>query len=167
MRCTNPNPQPFLEFELVEVVGDLGTTLPRKYVHAVVHHSHGEIAASRGAVPALIDFLPLGVSAGEIDGPHVVEACVTVIAGENPQTVVEDGGTVGGASRGEIPGDPVLPIDPLTSGELILVEVVLIAEIRIGVDVPGVATEDEHTVVEDNRRVMVAWGRRGTYNRVL
>ena len=162
MRRTNPNPQPLFELELVEVVGDLGPTLPRKHVHAVVYHGHGKIAASRGAVPALINFLPLGVGAGEINGPHVVEACVTIIACENPQTVVKDGGTMGGTSWGEIPSNPVFPVDPLAGGELVLVEVVFVAEIRVGVDVSGVAAKDEHAVVEDNCRVMVAWGGRGT-----
>ena len=129
MRCTNSDPQPLLELKLVEVVGDLGPTLPRKDVHAVLHHSHGEIAASRGAVPTLINFLPLRVGASEIDRPHVIEACVAIVACKNPQAIVEDGGTVGRASRGEVPGNPVFPVDPLAGGELVLVEVVFVAEI--------------------------------------
>ena len=68
---------------------------------------------------------------------------------------------MGGASRGEFPCYPVFPVDPLAGREFVLVEVILVAEVGVGVDVSGVAAEDKHTVVEDDGRVVIArgWGR--------
>ena len=75
---------------------------------------------------------------------------MTIVASENPQAIVEDGCTVGGASRGEVPSNPVFPVDPLASGELVLIEVIFIAKVGVGVDVACVAAKDEHTVIEDD-----------------
>ena len=67
MRRTDSNPELLLELKLVEVVGDLGSTLAREDIHTVVDNGHGEIATRRGAVPTLYDLLPLRLGAGEID----------------------------------------------------------------------------------------------------
>lgn len=50
----NPgNSRLVLEFELEEVVGDLGSALPREHEHLVPAHSHREVAAGRGNLPTL------------------------------------------------------------------------------------------------------------------
>lgn len=86
---------------------------------------------------------------------------MSIIAGKYPQSVVEDGCTVGRASRGEVPRDPVFPVDPLAGGEFVLVQVVLVSQVRVGVDVARVAAKHEHAIVEDHSRVVIARGRRG------
>lgn len=50
----NPgNSRLVLEFELEEVVGYLGSTLPREHEHLIPAHSHREVAAGWGDLPTL------------------------------------------------------------------------------------------------------------------
>ena len=63
---------------------------------------------------------------------------------------------------GEVPGNLVLPVDPLAGGELVFIQVVLVSQVGVGVDVTSVAPKHKHAVLEDHGRVVVAWGRRGT-----
>ena len=156
----DPEPLPLVEIELVQVVGDLGPALPRKHVHAVVHNHHGEVATSWGVVPSLLDLLPLGLARLEVDGPHVVEAGVAVVAGEYPHLVLVHDGAVPGPRRRQGSRHPVFPAHPLRRGELVLVEVVLVAQVRVRVDVSRVAAEDEHAAFVHNGGVVVSWGRR-------
>ena len=95
MRCTDADPEPILELELVKVVGDLGSTLPREDIHAVVDNCHGEVAAGWGAVPTLLDLFPLWLRAGQVNRPHVIKTSVPVVPRKDPQPVVEDGSSVG------------------------------------------------------------------------
>ena len=158
---TDANPQALLEEKLVQVVGDFCAALTRENEHAIVDDSCREVAASGGAVSSLDDHLPLRLSAGEIDAPHVIESSVTVVTSKDPQSVVVDDSTVGRASGWQRANDPVLPIDPLAGLELVLKEVVLVTEVGVGVDVARVATEYKHAVTKHNRGMVVAgsWGR--------
>ena len=156
----NPHPDPLFELELVEVVCDSGSALPREDVHAVADDRHGEVAAGRRAVSALWDLLPLGLIREDVHRPHVVESHVPVVPCKDPQLVLEYSRPVGRSGRGERPCNLVLPIDPLAGGELVLKEVVLVPQVRVGVDVARVAAEHEHTVPENDGGVVVP-GRRG------
>ena len=154
--CADADPHPLQKLELVEIVGDLGPTLAGEDVHALVHHGHREVAAGRRAVACLVNLLPLRLPQEEVDGPHIIQPGVPIIASKDPELVVKDGCPMCRAGRGQDTGDLVLPVNPLAGGELVLKQVILVAQVRVGVDVSRVASKDEHAVLEDNSRVVVA-----------
>ena len=87
----------------------------------------------------------------ELNRPHFVEARVAVVAGEYVHGVVVDDGAVGGARRRRIAR---IPRHPVAGGEAVLVQVVLVAQVRVRVQVARVASENKHAVVVDNGRVV-------------
>lgn len=60
---------------------------------------------------------------------------------------------MGGSWNGSSPD--VFPLYPLARVELVLKEIVLVGQIRVGVYVAGVAAEDEHGRIMDDGGVMV------------
>ena len=115
------DPLPLLERVLVQVVGDLCTTLSRKHIHAVVHDNHGEVAARGRVVPFLFNLLPLGLTCLKVESPHVVQAGVPVVSGEYPHPVLVYDGAVPGPGRRKGPRHLVFPAHPLRGGEPVLV----------------------------------------------
>jgi len=64
--------------------------------------------------------------------------------------VIVDNGAVGSSGhRRRTASLGCLPLTPLAAAELVLVEVVLVAQIRVGVEVACVAAKDEHAVLVD------------------
>jgi len=142
-------PRLVLEFELEEVVGYLGSALPREHKHLVPAHGHREVAAGRRDLAALSHLLPAcELPVLEANGPHVIQPGIAIISSEDPQLVTIHRGAVGG------PGDwqPSfnLPLRPLASCKLIFKKVVFILQVRIGINVPSVAPEDKHAAPIDN-----------------
>jgi len=71
--------------------------------------------------------------------------------------VIVDNGAVGSSGhRRRTANLGCLPLTPLAAAELVLVEVVLVAQIRVGVEVACVAAKDEHAVLVDACGVVVA-----------
>ena len=47
------------------------------------------------------------------------------------------------------------PLDPLTGGKLVLVQIVFVGEITVAVDIACVATEHEHAALVNDGRVVI------------
>lgn len=70
-----------------------------------------------------------------------------------------NGGSVSTSWHWRLSGE--FPLDPLSILlELVFEQIVFIRQIRIGMNVAGVAAEHEHRVLVHNGRVMIAWCRR-------
>jgi len=155
----NARPPTLPEMKLEQIVGGLGAGLTGKDEHGVSGDGDREVAASRRriAVTLLSHFLPMQRSGSQGNGPHVVEARVAVVSGEDPEFGVVNAGAVSGASDGYASFKS--PFHPLAGGELIFVEVVLVGEITVAVNVARVTAENEHAALMHDGRVVIS-GRR-------
>lgn len=104
----------FLEIELKQCISYLKPTLSGKNVHAPIFSDcYGKIAARRRTFSLLHNFFPLmWVRGVQGNRPHIVQPCVTVITGKNPQFIVINYGAMC-TSCNRYSVSLVPPLDPL------------------------------------------------------
>ena len=144
-----------LEVKLEERIVFLGPRLPREDVETVPGHGYGKVAAGGRTLSRLDNFLPgpglTGRASQQADCPHIVQSGVPVISSKDPQLPLVHRGSVGRPRHGLPPGLGRETLGPLTGGKLVLPQIISVGQVGVGVDVPGVATEDEHAGLVDHR----------------
>lgn len=144
--------------EFKQRIGYLQAALPGEHVHGIPGHGHGEIAAGGRTIALLVHLLPLMVLARQVKRPHIIQPGIPIVACIYPHLVVVDSGTMGRSRDWLTAGE--LPFHPHGALELVLEQIVLVSQIRVGVNVAGVAAEDEHRAAGHHSRVMVPRRRR-------